>query len=172
MAWGSLWVLGRGLGELGDSLNSVLAAAEDASVRGVVRWDEFKLGDSASWMRFLYSACGHGVRDYIERVIHVLLEEAHELVTDEKSLGRQISHTPLPHDVLLALGWESLVLGSVKEVVLPDLFEVRAAINLVIAVLELRHVHLGLYLVCAESSGQTGKSNRILHNLIGLYSTS
>ena len=118
-------------------------------------------------MRFLNSAGRHGIRDYIERVIHVLLKEALELVADEKSLRRQISLAPLPNDVLFALGWKGLVLGSVKEVVLSDQLEFRAAISfLLIVVLE----HFGL--VCAKGSSQTGKSDCILHNLIGLYSTS
>lgn len=149
----------------------MLAAPEDTGIRGVVRRDELQLGDGASWMRFLDSAFRHGVRDYIERVIHVLLEEALELVADEKSLGRQISLASLPNDVLLALGWEGLILGSVKEVVLPDLLVVWSAIgSFIIVVLEL--ISLYFSLVCAKGSSQTGKSDCILHNLIGLYSTS
>ena len=149
----------------------MLAATENTGIRGVVRRDEFQLGDGASWMRFLDSANRHGVRDYIERVIHVLLEEALELVADEKSLGCLISKASLPNDVLFALSWEGLILGSVKELVLPDLLVFWSAIgSFVIVVLELLSLHDGL--VCAKGSGQTGKSDCILHNLIGLYSTS
>ena len=153
-------------------MNSMLAASEDASIRGVVRRDELQLCDDASWMRLLDSACWHGVRDYIERVVHVLLEEALELVTYEKSLGRPISQNPLPNDVKLALSWKSLILRSIKEVVLPDLLVVGAAIStlLIVIVLELRWVHFSL--ACAKGSSQAGKSDCVLHNFNVLYSTS
>ena len=152
-------------------MNNMLAASEDASIRGVVRRDELQLCDDASWMRLLDSAYWHGVRDYIERVVHVLLEEALELVTDEKSLGRLIHLNSLPNDVKLALSWKSLILRSIKEFVLPDLLVVGAAISpLLIVVLELRRVRFSL--VCAKGGSQTGKSDCALHNLNVLYSTS
>ena len=86
MAWGGLGGLRRGQGELRNSLDDVLAAAEDASVWGVVSGDELKQIRDTTRMGSLDSSDGHCISNGVEREVHVLLKEGFELVANKESL--------------------------------------------------------------------------------------
>ena len=94
----------------------MLAASEDASVWSVWRWNEFHQCRRSNWVRSLNSADGHGIRDGVERKVHVLLEEASELGSNKEWLGRAVLNDIFPDDLLLAVGRHGLILWGVKVV--------------------------------------------------------
>ena len=116
VTWSSVWHNWLSLRELGDSHDSVLAASEDASVWGVWRCNELHQSSRANWVRSLDSSNGHGVRDGVERKVHVLLEEALELGSDVEWLGSAVLNDILPDNLLLAVGGKGLIFWGVKVV--------------------------------------------------------
>ena len=116
VTWSSVGHNWLSLRELGDSHDSVLAASEDASVWGVWRCNELHQSSRANWVRSLDSSNGHGVRDGVERKVHVLLEEALELGSDVEWLGSAVLNDILPDNLLLAVGGKGLIFWGVKVV--------------------------------------------------------
>jgi len=116
VTWSSVGHNWLSLRELGNSHDSVLAASEDASVWGVWRCNELHQSSRANWMRSLDSSNGHGVRDGVEREVHVLLEEALELGSDVEWLGSAVLNDILPDNLLLAVGGKGLIFWGVKVV--------------------------------------------------------
>ena len=106
--------LGGGHRELGDSHDSVLEASEAASVLSVGVRDELDLGGGTSGMGSLDAALGHGVRDDVEGVVHILVEEGAKLWADKEALRGSVSDDVLPHDLLLAESRELLVVGGIE----------------------------------------------------------
>jgi len=96
---------------------------EDTSVWGVVSGDELHEGGGTTGMSLLYSSNGHGIGDSIERHVHVLLEEASELVTNKESFGGEVSVDTLPDNLLLAVSAQGLVLRSIKRLELFHFFD-------------------------------------------------
>ena len=82
----------------------MLGASEDASIWGVFRGDELHQCSRSNWVRSLYSSSGHGVRDGVERKVHILLEETLELGSNMEWLGCAVLDDILPDDLLLAVG--------------------------------------------------------------------
>ena len=147
----------------------MLAALEDTSVRSVVGGDELHESGGTTGMSLLYSAWGHGVGDSIEGQVHVLLEEASELVTDEESLGGVVSVDTLPDDLRFTVGAQGLVAGGVEVLVLQELFDW--------AVLPVDNVSVGgiaaetltELLGCNNCTCEEGSSERKLHCIVISY---
>lgn len=114
VAWGSFGSLRGGQGELRNSLNDVLAATEDASVWGVMSGDELKQSRDTTRMGSLNSSDGHSISNGVESEVHVLLKEGLELVANKEPLWSIITIDSLPNNLLLAIGGQGLVLGSVQ----------------------------------------------------------
>ena len=118
-------VAGSGLGDLGgrqselrDSHDGVLAALEDSGVGGVVGGNELHEGGGASGVSPLNATGGRRVGDVVEGQVHVLLEEALELVAYKESLRSKVSVDISPDNLLFAVGTQGLVLSCVKEFII------------------------------------------------------
>ena len=81
-------------------------------------------------MRLFQSLNGMGVRDSVERLVHVILEEVNELGADEESVRSVQFVDAGPDDLFLALGGQMLVFRCVQVYV--ELRLVRALLLLVV----------------------------------------
>ena len=122
-----MWYLRGRLRELRNSHNGVLSTAENASVRGVRRRDHLYERDCASRVNFLDSTYGHGVSSAVKWKIQVLVEEALEIIADEKSLRLMASIHTFPNDCLLTASWEVLIDLSIQFFVISNQLYVGAA---------------------------------------------
>jgi len=113
VARSGLRCLGGRLRKLRDPTHSVLAASEDASVRSVESWDELQESSDTTGVCSLYPIDRHGVRDCVEGEVHILLEEALELLSNEESLRRVVPIDSFPDHLRLAVGRLGLVLWGV-----------------------------------------------------------
>ena len=82
----------------------MLATFENASIWLVCHRNELHQCSRANWVSSLDSSDGHGVRDGVERKVHVLLEEALEFGSDVEWLGIAVLNDIFPDDLLLAVG--------------------------------------------------------------------
>ena len=92
----------------------MLRAFEDAGIWLVMLRDPLNLGGCTDWMGFFNSSYGHRISNYIVGKIHVLVEEAFELVTSEESLTARVLKSQAPDELFLALGRQGLIFGSIK----------------------------------------------------------
>ena len=74
-------------------------------------------------MRLFDSAIWHGVCDDVERLVHILFEEALELVASEEPLNTVIVINSLPDNSLLTEGGKGLVVVSVQVFELPEVLD-------------------------------------------------
>ena len=107
---GNLWCRRYGVR---DAHETVLASSEDTGVGRVGVRDVLYLGHSAHGMCHFDSLFGHAVRDYVVRVVHILVEKGLELRTTEEQFSCLVHEDILPELLLFADGRLGLILWCV-----------------------------------------------------------
>ena len=77
-------------------------AGEHTSVGSVGVGNEFDLSNGTDGMSDLHSTRRHAIRDNIVGVVHVLVEEGLEFMTDKEFFSLLVSKDVLPDELLFA----------------------------------------------------------------------
>ena len=99
VAWSSFFLVRSDFNCLRNAQNAFSSTSEDTSVGRIFVGNELDLGVGSDWMSHLQPSNRHAVTADVVGEIHIVVEEANELVTYEEILALVITQDVLPDDL-------------------------------------------------------------------------
>ena len=99
VAWNSLRLVRHSLNCIRNATDCFLSTSEYASVRRVWVGNELNLSVGTHWMGHLHPVDWHAVTNDVVGKIHILIEEAFKLVTNEEIFTLDVAQNVPPDDL-------------------------------------------------------------------------